>query len=132
MALAWLQSIATSGADLRSEHLTEDESLDEEIRQWLAQRVEGGHGASRLDEIQLQNELDRCYREIRRRNLRWRTEDLGELMTQPTEGESAPDPGKRFAEATESLLTELQPYELEPSRHGVWRTPQRRQRPRGA
>ena len=102
------------------------------IRDWLRPRILGGHGVDRLPDDGIADELTRCVREIRRRNLRRLVDDLTELMLQPADVEHDPEWRKRFAEATESLLTELQPYEADPARHGVWRSPRRRTRTAGS
>lgn len=121
--LAWLRRRVEAGAlDLAALAETPPDDLAEPLAEWLLERLRGTHGAGLLYEGDLNREIEACTREILRRNLRWKSEDLAELMRQAAEESQAPVATQRnLVEAAEVLLTQLQPYELNSTRSSVWR-----------
>ena len=120
-ALAWLTTKIESGSiDLETLSEAVSDELPEPLADWLIERLRGVHGVALLYEGELHREVERCVREIRRRNLRWQSEDLAELMRQAAE-ESQVVSGRDYVEAAEELLTQLQPFELGSVRSAVWR-----------
>ena len=119
--LAWLVRKAEAGP-LDPEALPgiAAEELAEPLAEWLVERLRSVHGVALLYEGELGREIDRCVREVRRRNLRWQSEDLAELMRQAAE-ESQVVTQRNYVEAAEALLTQLQPFELSSTRSSVWR-----------
>lgn len=120
-AFAWLRSRASAGAlDIQNMSDILQTELPEPLAEWLAERVRGAHGVQLLYEAEFARELERTTREIRRRNLRWRSEELAELMRQAADESSIPE-DRDYVEAAEALLTQLQPYEIHSTRSAVWR-----------
>jgi hypothetical protein len=96
--------------------------LPEPLAEWLGDRLRGSEGARLLYEADFDREVEKTVREIRRRNLRWRSEELAELMRQAA-SESSISAQRDYVEAAEALLTQLQPYETSSTRSAVWRRP---------
>ena len=96
--------------------------LTEPIADWLAVRMPGEHGAALLDDAKLNAEIEHCAREVRRRNLRWQSEDLAEMMRQATSDDGEAGRSERdLIAAAEALLAQLHPVEIAATRSGVWR-----------
>ena len=122
--LAWLTARAEGGPiDLEALGEALRAELPEPLADWMAERLRGVHGTGLLAEAELDREIERCVREVRRRNLRWKSEDLAELMRQAAEETDVAD-RPSYVEAAEALLTQLQPYELSSARSSVWRRPE--------